>query len=1085
MKRVRLLDRFRSGLDRRLWVITGQAAQGKTTLVGDWAETSGSATGWVDLEPEDRTLDNLVSSLARALSGVTGLAADRLVAMTAQSLYPVPGEAGLGFAAETYLAILPQSAQLVLDGLDRLGPEAPSLDLIRALIESVPLDRRLILVGRELPPELEAAVAAHDPLMVTNPDLACSVQEVEELLTLNGRSASNRPLARRVHEITGGWIGPVRLFAEITGPDGQAPDVSLARLRGELFQHIARDFFAALDEDHRDLLLSCAPFRVWIPEVLGELTGRPGIGLLLADLSRRNLFLRADRTADNGTLYRPHLLLGDFLKDLYGRTHAPEERRRYLARAGDLLADHGFREEAVAAHLEAEEFPAAGEDIKALAPAVLRAGRISDLERWLTGLPRDRIEADPWLLYYLCQVWRWRNPGELLVHQPRLVARFREIGDERGLLLGQALALDLSFVGMPWSYLESNLNRVEELMTTGDPSRFPQEHAQLLMAYGHIHAIRGYPGRAGRAGEVALTLAAQGVEESLRTRIMAMSLDASTWRGEHEQGAALCREMESREGHAEHQVNFLLNLIPRCFLHLARGDFDRADALLKEVNAEITRQGLIFLQQAYLVYRLIWAVLVGRMDKARECFGIMEALPTPFAPEYIQAEGKMILACGLARHGDPAEAREMARQAKVELESDSGRALSQWAGNNMNLVILGRQLGEPPEKLLADLRATRDFLREIGNQYWLTDCELMMALLHGDRDDRKRAGRWLTEAVARSQAKGYRLFMILRPRELAELAVLGVRLGAEEEARFLGEILVSRTEPGFGEAFDRLLRHRNRKIRNLGLGLRRARARAQAPRMRVKTLGGFEVRVGDRTLTSADWDRRQARLLLMALIALGPGWVATDKLLEALWPDSNPTAAIKTLRVTLHRLRKALEPELDPEIGSAYVERQDEALRLNPERCLVDADRFRELARGNGRTDRPTGPLLELLERAAELYKGEFLAPEPYPEWTQEPRRELADEYLRVLVRTAELQAGLDLAGPAMATYRRIIRTDPVHEPAYRELMRLQSEKGLPGEAERTYRLCRENLEAHLGVEPGPATEAAYRNLKAPAEDSS
>lgn len=1072
-----MIDKLHAASDRKVWLITGQAAQGKTILASDWVETSGLPTAWLNLEPEHGAIDNLVYGLAQALTKLTGMDANQLVAMTAQSLHPAAGEAGLRHVAGLFMSIMPQEGQLVLDGLDRLPAGAPSFSILRHLIESALPERRLVLLGRQVPPEIESVVETCKPLVVGNNELACTKDEVGQLVSLAAHGEPSQSLVRSVHEITGGWTGAVRLYAEIASQSDQAMDVSLARLRGELFQHIARDFFTALEPDLKDFLLGCAPFRVLVPRVLVQLTGRPNAEDLLADLSRRQLFLRPEQMADGEMVYRPHLLLTRFLDEQYSKTFSSHDRRQYLSRAAKLFAREGLWEEAAVTHLEAGDFAAAGEAIKAAAPGILESGRISSLEKLLTALPRKQLDADPWLLYFLCQTWRWRELEAIVAALPKIEEGFKQAGDECGSLRAMALALDACLLGSPWSYLESYLNKAEELLAASNPGLYPVEHAALLINYGLIHAIRGYPNKAGRAYEQALALAVRVEDPVLQLQVLVMQVDACNWQGEYKKGAAICQELDSMQAYGLPAGVPLEVLLPRSYLHTVKGELDDAKVFLDKWYEGITRQGLIFLLPVYLIYKLIWAFLAGYLDEAQECVAKMKALPSTVVPEYILTEVKMITAAGLIRYGDYTVAKKLASEARLGLESDQGKALSQWAGNMLTLAILNRQEGKTTSTIIEELLPAQKCLKEIGGQHWQTECELMLALLCSDHGDLNQAKAWLFEAVERCHSKGYKFMMILRPQELAELTALAVEMEASEEAEFLGQLMVGRGEHGFREHFANLLEDANPAVRELAAVLKRKHHRKQAPVLRVNTLGGFEVKVDGRILDDTVWSRKQTRLLFMALIALGPDWVTTDSLLDALWPDSGAKAGTRTLRVTLHRLRKILEPEMDSEVGSAYVERQQGALRLNPELCRVDAHEFRKLlqdAAHRGSTEDPKD-VIASLEKAIGLYRGAFLSSEPYVEWAEEKRLTLSKEYLDTLMRAAKLEEKHGKIALAMANYQRVIQEDPVNEPAYQNLMRLQSELGLKGEVERTYRTCRQNLQSHLGAEPGWSTNSVYQ----------
>ena len=58
-----------------------------------------------------------------------------------------------------------------------------------------------------------------------------------------------------------------------------------------------------------------------------------------------------------------------------------------------------------------------------------------------------------------------------------------------------------------------------------------------------------------------------------------------------------------------------------------------------------------------------------------------------------------------------------------------------------------------------------------------------------------------------------------------------------------------------------------------------------------------------------------------------------------------------------------------------------------------------------------------------------------------------------------------------------LLRHDPLREESHRRLMRLHDARGDRARALRAYHACAAALERELGVEPSPATRAAYESL--------
>jgi predicted ATPase len=142
----------------------------------------------------------------------------------------------------------------------------------------------------------------------------------------------------------------------------------------------------------------------------------------------------------------------------------------------------------------------------------------------------------------------------------------------------------------------------------------------------------------------------------------------------------------------------------------------------------------------------------------------------------------------------------------------------------------------------------------------------------------------------------------------------------------------------------------------------------------VSLLGGFAAEVGGVPVAAERWRLRKARDLVK-LLALAPGHRRhREQVMDVLWRDHSPSAALNNLHQAVHVARRALVQE-------AIVVR-DEVLFLVAD---VDVDRF-ELAAGVARRSRTPASYRSALS----LYGGELLPENRYDDWALERREELA-----------------------------------------------------------------------------------------------
>ena len=226
----------------------------------------------------------------------------------------------------------------------------------------------------------------------------------------------------------------------------------------------------------------------------------------------------------------------------------------------------------------------------------------------------------------------------------------------------------------------------------------------------------------------------------------------------------------------------------------------------------------------------------------------------------------------------------------------------------------------------------------------------------------------------------------------------------------------------------------------------------------IQLLGGFRVRVGDRTIADSEWRLQKARSLVK-LLALSPDHrLPRDRVIDLLWPDLDPEAANNNLYQTLHSVRRAFGLP-----GSAKAIRlQHGVVALLPDGPLhLDVDEFERAAAVARRSDD-----VALYRSALALYGGELLPDDLYEDWAAWRREGLRETHLSLLLELARRHEARGELSAATDALNQAVLADPVCEEAHSELIRLYAATGQRGRATRQYRLMREVLAAELDVEP-------------------
>jgi len=230
---------------------------------------------------------------------------------------------------------------------------------------------------------------------------------------------------------------------------------------------------------------------------------------------------------------------------------------------------------------------------------------------------------------------------------------------------------------------------------------------------------------------------------------------------------------------------------------------------------------------------------------------------------------------------------------------------------------------------------------------------------------------------------------------------------------------------------------------------------SNSPQLAVRLLGNFAVEV-DGSQYAMPTPRRTLAILAYLLLNRGAA-VSREFLAYFMWPDDTEESARTKLRSNLHDLNRALPP---PAPGHWIVPEGDN-LRWNPEAELrLDVDDF---------TAYCADP--ERREEGVDLYRGELLAA-LYDEWIFPPRERYRNLYLSTLTELiSDARRRRDFPRAAARAHQ-LLAVDPWREDVVRRLVAIRYESGDRAGALVEYHNFATRLQAELGVEPMPETQA-------------
>jgi LuxR family transcriptional regulator, maltose regulon positive regulatory protein len=545
ISRSALVDRLVTQDPRPIVSVVAPPGYGKTTLLSQWAERNARAFAWVSVDEADNDPKVLLSYVAEALDAVQPIGGPVFDAL-ASPVSSVPGSVvprlGSAFASMTTPVVL------VLDDV-HLVRNAECRAALSVLADHVPAGSRLVLSGRAEPPVRVARLRAEGRILEIGPgDLSLTRGQAALLLRDAGVTLDDQEVAE-LHRRTEGWPAGLYLAALYLREGGSLPGAAVSfggddRLVSE---YMESEFLDRISSRQRAFLTRTAVLERMSGPLCDAVLDVPGSAATLAELARSNMLLvPLDR---RGQWYRYHHLFRDMLLAELERLEPgliPVLRRR----TASWYQDNGVPEEAMEYAIAAGDAGTAIRLVEKLTTPSYRQGRITTLQRWYGWLEEQgEIEGFPLVAI-------WASTVAALTGRPADAERWANVVDR-------------------WQY--------GDRARPADPGA--EAHAALLRAVlcrNGIDRMR-IDADEGARGFAALNVAMPAAE-TLRGLALVLS-------GDRQGGDAVLEDAVSIGERAGAYETVAEALCIRSLLAIARGEWDRAEALAGQASTALRQAG--------------------------------------------------------------------------------------------------------------------------------------------------------------------------------------------------------------------------------------------------------------------------------------------------------------------------------------------------------------------------------------------------------------------------------------------------------------------------------------------------------------
>ena len=1091
-------------LRHRLTLVSAAAGYGKTTLLGTLRALP-APVAWYSLGRSDRDPAVFLYCLREALRMVLGNGAGPLVENIPRGTRTRDDlEGHLAHLVNGLSKIPCEHVVVALDDFHHVEDSKSLIWFVNQLIAALPANTHLVLSSRtnvSIPavPKLRVSGQVLD---IREYDLRFDSEEALQLLERSHRVMLSRAQVDVLVEQMEGWPIGLHLAAQSLSQRGEsdAEDFlsDLSRADQPLFEYLAEEVFSQQPREIQEFMLHSSILTRLDEDTCDAILQRSDSGQVLRRILRSNVFL----SSVDDSRFKYHQLFRDFLRHRLSQNQ--QEFLRVHTNAANYFQAIGEEEIAIYHLLAAREYRQAAELISASSDRLLTTSRFDTLAFWIQQLPAALLEEYPELLFRRAEIDHVRGRYDSSLQWYDRAARVYRL---RGDAVGLSRVLQRKGRILTWRVAEpQNAERLhhEALAYLGEEHK--SERACLLAELARDRMT---------AGE--LTLGFQFYHEAIqlydslgeagREGKLATLINPGAWlyfdRGDFCQSIALLQQAAglARELDCKHQLAECYNTLSSHLFLWGKVEESRTYA---EKALELCRQLGSDFGQGVALMNLANVMEDGTDERSEHLKWHRRAL------DIFETAGNrrfciatLNFMSGACRHrGLTIEAAKYAQQAFALASSCTAPWLTAWSASNLGVAKIDSNVEQAIDLLEQALESFQNY----EDRHNLTQVHLWFAVaLHKTGNP-----AWVDHLRASLQLArdgGYDCTLRREKRLALPLLIQAVKAGVEEN--YASKILSS-----FGDAaLHHLVLLTNSEVQRIRLAAIRilsgmgssqvwkvlarcardpddavstAASRAMAgagvpepPPLDIYCLGPFQINRGLTPIAEEDWKRRKVKSLFKYVVSSRDMCASKDEVIEALWPDLDPEAASNNFYRTLHHLRRLLD-QTGGSNGGSYVLFDGGLIRLSSDLVArVDVDDFERLV-SQGREKAAAGDLeaaRRAWEAAVKLYRGDFLADDPYEDWTHTKRELLREIYFSTLTKLSEIhiqQRDWETAGNYL---RRILALDNTREDIHFRLISCLASNGNHSEAIRQYQRCERALREELEAEPAPETKALFLQI--------
>jgi len=925
-------------------------------------------------------------------------------------------------------------------------PEGSSFhELLLNGLSRTPEGINAILISRSDPPPALIRLRANHQMEVLGWDeLRLTPRESAAIVRLRGQQKMSKDAVQHLHTLADGWAAGLVLMLESVHR-GIEPQLMGKFTPEEMMDYFGNELFDKTDKEIQGFLLKTAFLPKMTAKMAEELTNLSSAGSILSSLYRNNYF--TGKRLQVEPVYQYHPLFREFLllraRDLF----SPEELSLIQGRAATILEESGQIEDAAEFFHQASDWEGFTRLILKQAQSLIIQGRNRSLEEWLSSLPKDVIDNNPWLLYWMGEAILPFNPNLARSYFERAFERFKTQEDLDGIFRAWSGTAGSIMAAMEdFELLDQWISLLEDLM----------------------HRFMVFP------------------SEEIKARVVSTMFQALVFRQPHhpeieawENQALTC--IEDHETIDEKVMGWARLIYYRIFL----GDFAKAAQYIDSLRQFTQSIGILprtlirvkFSEAIYYRY-------TGLHEKCLKAVSDGLELSSRSGAHYMD---HFLLQHGIGSALNVNDTETAGKLMEKMTFLNRFKPWDKWAYHRTQSrsALLQRDVKKAPSHIELAFR----FGLDVGAPLSMFYCHLAKSYVSHQLGNDREAGEHLSRASGianQMKSQLFKFFVLLAKALFAfDQGDEGLGMSSLREALSLGKegrfFCTNIDQPSsmvrlFTKALEAGIEvnYVQELIRRLNI------IPAEPPLhldnwpwpLKIFTLGRFEILKDGKPIRFSRKGHQKPLSMLKALIAFGGREVREEEIADALWPEADGDTAHMSFVTTLHRLRQLLGHE-------KFIQRRENRLTLDERYCWADVWAFEHILRKAEAQwlKRGMASAIPFIEKAMEMYRGPFLAQEVEQPWTMSMSERLKTKFLRNVEKLGLYWQQADQWERALDCYQKGLEVDDLSEEFYQGLMVCYHQLDQKAKALSVYNRCRKKLSTALGIQPSAKTQSMYKSL--------